>query len=110
LTFKVVRLEELVQKLKTAGYRIVGENYSNAEWKEAFISPTRAHGTIVQLAESIRSQWTPGMSGRAVGRLLGKPNGGSWNGTINKIIEYLSATTATATTDSPDLPLNGRVE
>ena len=54
LTFKVVRIEELVQKLKTAGYRIVGENYSNTEWKEAFISPTRAHGTIVQLAESDR--------------------------------------------------------
>ena len=52
LTFKVVRIEEMVGKLKTAGYRIVGENYGNTAWKEAFISPTRAHGTIVQLAES----------------------------------------------------------
>ena len=52
LTFKVVRLEELVDKLKKIGYRIVGENYKNPHWKEAFISPLHAHGTIVQLAES----------------------------------------------------------
>jgi methylmalonyl-CoA/ethylmalonyl-CoA epimerase len=56
LTFRVVRIEALVQKLKAAGYRIVGENYSNSSWKEAFISPTRAHGTIVQLAESDRDE------------------------------------------------------
>ena len=52
LTFKVVRLEDLVDKLKKIGYRIVGENYKNPHWKEAFISPLHAHGTIVQLAES----------------------------------------------------------
>ena len=52
LTFRVVRLEELVDKLKMRGYRIVGESYANAQWKEAFISPRHAHGTIVQLAES----------------------------------------------------------
>ncbi len=56
LTFRVVRLEELVDKLKRAGYRIVGENYRNSYWKEAFISPRNAHGTIVQLAESDRPE------------------------------------------------------
>ena len=54
LTFKVVRLEELVEKLKARGYRIVGERYDNPAWKEAFISPRNAYGTIVQLAESNR--------------------------------------------------------
>ena len=54
LTFKVVRLEELVDKLKKTGYRIVGENYKKPHWKEAFISPLHAHGTIVQLAETDR--------------------------------------------------------
>ena len=55
LTFRVVRVEELAVKLKKAGYRIVGENYTNPEWMEAFISPRDAHGTIVQLAESRHS-------------------------------------------------------
>ena len=52
LTFKVVALEDLVAKLKRAGYRVVDENYANPVWKEAYISPRNAHGTIVQLAES----------------------------------------------------------
>ena len=52
LTFKVVGLEELVAKLKRAGYRVVDEDYSNPVWKEAYISPRSALGTIVQLAES----------------------------------------------------------
>ena len=54
LTFRVNKLQELVTKLKTTGYRIVGENYENPEWMEAFISPKDAFGTIVQLAESNR--------------------------------------------------------
>ena len=53
MTFKVVRLEELVKKLKQAGYRIVGENYTDSRWKEAFISPKSAFGTIIQLAETL---------------------------------------------------------
>ena len=56
LTFKVVRLEELVEKLKKRGYRIVGENYERSYWKEAFISPRNAHGTVIQLAESDRPE------------------------------------------------------
>jgi len=60
---------------------------------------------IAQLAESIRPVWRAGMSGRAVGELLGKPYGGSWHRKINEIIEYLRATTATATTEPTDLGL-----
>ena len=56
LTFMVVGLEELVAELKRGGYRIVGENYRNPAWREAFISPRSAHGTIVQLAESLGGQ------------------------------------------------------
>ena len=49
-------LEELVEKLKKRGYRIVGENYERSYWKEAFISPRNAHGTVIQLAESDRPE------------------------------------------------------
>ncbi len=52
LTFIVRNLEELVSHLKAAGYRVVGEDYGNPHWKEAFISPLSANGTVVQLAES----------------------------------------------------------
>ena len=57
---------------------------------------------IVLLAESIRSRWTPEMSKRAVGRLLGIQYGGSYMSKIDRIIEFLSATaTATTTENTP---------
>ncbi len=56
ITFMVQNIEELVRHLKAAGYRIVSENYQNPEWKEAFISPRSAHGTVVQFAESCLSE------------------------------------------------------
>lgn len=52
ITYLVRDIEELVGRLKGEGYRIVGENYKDPKWKEAFISPPSAHGTVVQLAES----------------------------------------------------------
>lgn len=55
ITFFVEELEELVQYLKTRGLRIVGEDYRDPTWKEAFISPPSAHGTVVQLVESTLS-------------------------------------------------------
>lgn len=58
---------------------------------------TNAVDEIKALAEQIREKWTPGLSGRAVGRLIGKTYGGYWKPRIDQMIEYLSATTATAT-------------
>ncbi|MBI5877092.1 MAG: VOC family protein [Chloroflexi bacterium] len=54
LTFIVKNLVQCVAHLRGLGYRVVGEDYSNPGWREAFISPVSAHGTIVQLAESDR--------------------------------------------------------
>jgi methylmalonyl-CoA/ethylmalonyl-CoA epimerase len=53
MTFKVRQIEEFVTLLKARGLRVVDEDYSDPEWKEAFISPRSAHGTIVQVAETI---------------------------------------------------------
>lgn len=52
ITYLVQDIEELVKRLRAAGYRVVGENYQYPEWKEAFISPRSAHGALVQLAET----------------------------------------------------------
>ena len=54
LTYKVKHIEQFAAHLKANGYRVVGENYSNPHWKEAFVSPPSANGTVVQLAESDR--------------------------------------------------------
>lgn len=56
LTFIVKNLEECVAHLRGLGYRVVDEDYSNPGWREAFVSPLSANGTIVQLAESDRYQ------------------------------------------------------
>jgi catechol 2,3-dioxygenase-like lactoylglutathione lyase family enzyme len=51
LTFKVRNLEETLGRVKSAGYRPVGVDLRDPHWKEAFLQPREAHGTVVQLAE-----------------------------------------------------------
>lgn len=61
---------------------------------------------IAEMAERIRPQWKSGMSGRAVANLLGLSQyGGSFKTKTDKVIEYLTATTPTATT-TPKEPQN----
>lgn len=52
LTFKVDDLARKLDELESAGIRPVSVNLSDPSWKEAFLHPTDAHGTVVQLAES----------------------------------------------------------
>ena len=52
ITFLVNDLKAAVQEARAAGVRIVDEDYEHPEWREAFISPRSANGTIVQLAQT----------------------------------------------------------
>lgn len=52
MTFLVDDLAASVAEARAAGVRVVGEDYGNPAWQEAFISPRSAHGTIIQLAQS----------------------------------------------------------
>jgi methylmalonyl-CoA/ethylmalonyl-CoA epimerase len=52
ITFLVDDLRAAVAEARAAGVRIVDEEYERPEWREAFISPRSANGTIVQLAQS----------------------------------------------------------
>src|SRR4249920_2666555 len=52
LTFKVPSLAATVERVRGAGFRPVNIDVSDPEWKEAFLMPREAHGTVVQLAES----------------------------------------------------------
>ena len=52
LTFKTHDIEKLLARIKEAGYDPVGVNIDNPFWREAFIHPRQAGGTVVQVAQS----------------------------------------------------------
>jgi len=52
LTFKVSDIDAALRQASRAGLHPVNINVSDPEWKEAFLLPSEAHGTVVQLAES----------------------------------------------------------
>lgn len=52
LTFKVASLAEALERVRDAGFHPVNIDESDPQWKEAFLMPGEAHGTVVQLAES----------------------------------------------------------
>jgi catechol 2,3-dioxygenase-like lactoylglutathione lyase family enzyme len=52
LTFKVDDLEASLERVRASGFQPIGIDLSDPEWKEAFLHPREAHGTVVQLAES----------------------------------------------------------
>lgn len=53
LTFVVDDLRAEVARLRAAGQRVYGENYSNPHWMEAFISPgLQGSRVLIQLAQS----------------------------------------------------------
>ena len=55
ITFKVRDLPRWAAQLRAAGYRVVGENYENPEWRELFVHPKSGHGVLIQLAETLPS-------------------------------------------------------
>jgi methylmalonyl-CoA/ethylmalonyl-CoA epimerase len=52
VTFKVPKLSVALERVRAHGLEVVGHDESNPGWKEAFLHPKRAHGIVVQLAES----------------------------------------------------------
>jgi methylmalonyl-CoA/ethylmalonyl-CoA epimerase len=53
LTFKVDDLVATLERVRSAGYQPVNVDLSDPQWKEAFLHPREAHGTVVQLAEAL---------------------------------------------------------
>lgn len=53
ITFVVDDLHAEVERLRSAGQRVLGENYSNPHWMEAFTSPgLDGSRVLIQLAQS----------------------------------------------------------
>jgi catechol 2,3-dioxygenase-like lactoylglutathione lyase family enzyme len=52
LTFKTHDITDALARVREAGYNPIDVSLDDPGWREAFISPRQAHGTIVQLGES----------------------------------------------------------
>jgi methylmalonyl-CoA/ethylmalonyl-CoA epimerase len=55
VTFKTDDIEAAIEHLRGLGYELVDVNLSDPHWKEAFLRPSKAHGTLVQIAQSSAS-------------------------------------------------------
>ena len=52
ITFKTDNIQEAIEELERRGYELVGVDVDNPAWKEAFLRPSGAHGTLIQIAQS----------------------------------------------------------
>jgi hypothetical protein len=54
MTFKTDDIEAAIEHVKSLGYELVDVNLDDDHWKEAFLRPSGAHGTLIQVAWSSR--------------------------------------------------------
>jgi methylmalonyl-CoA/ethylmalonyl-CoA epimerase len=52
VTFKTDDIHTAVAELRAKGFELVDVNLENPHWKEAFMRPSKTHGTLVQIAQS----------------------------------------------------------
>ncbi len=52
VTFKTDDLQAAIAHVEGLGYELVDVNLDDEHWKEAFMRPSKAHGTLIQLAQS----------------------------------------------------------
>ena len=52
ITFKTDDIREAIDELERRGYELVDINVDSPDWKEAFLRPSMAHGTLIQIAQS----------------------------------------------------------
>jgi catechol 2,3-dioxygenase-like lactoylglutathione lyase family enzyme len=55
ITFTVPNLRTMVQDVQSLGLTVVGENFDDPVWQEAFLVPDAVHGTVIQLAQTDKS-------------------------------------------------------
>lgn len=73
ITFKTDDIAWAISHVETMGYEVVDVNLSDPNWKEAFLRPSTAHGTLIQIAQSsaeddaIKHLLTPSNLGELLG-------------------------------------------
>lgn len=51
VTFKTDDIEAAIAQVRDRGYELVDINTADERWKEAFLRPSGAHGTLIQIAQ-----------------------------------------------------------
>jgi methylmalonyl-CoA/ethylmalonyl-CoA epimerase len=54
MTFKTQDIEAAIAHVQSLGYELVDINLEGDDWQEAFLRPSGAHGTLIQIAWSSR--------------------------------------------------------
>lgn len=52
ITLKTDDIAASIDQVRSCGFELVDVNVDDPNWKEAFLRPRQAHGTLIQLAES----------------------------------------------------------
>lgn len=52
VTFKTDDIHAAVTELRAKGFELVDVNLDDPHWKEAFLRPSKSHGTLIQVAQS----------------------------------------------------------
>ena len=52
VTFKTDDIQAAIAQVEARGFELVDVNVDDPHWKEAFVRPSKAHGTLVQIAQS----------------------------------------------------------
>lgn len=52
ITFKTDDIRGAIEELEGRGYELVDVDVDDPNWKEAFLRPSKAHGTLIQIAQS----------------------------------------------------------
>lgn len=93
-TLIVDDVEKAIEALTAKGFEVVDTDLSSTRWRETFVRPSSGFGTLIQLADSVRSWTTPAthytvedaLAGRVVWRdnearlREGERSGGSGDG------------------------------
>ena len=52
VTFKTDDIDAAIEHLEGLGMELVDKHLDDPHWKEAFLRPTKSHGTLIQIAQS----------------------------------------------------------
>ena len=52
VTFKTDDIRAAIAHVESLGYELVDVSLDDPDWKEAFMRPSRSHGTLIQLAQA----------------------------------------------------------
>ena len=52
ITLKTDDIRASIKQVESCGFELVDVNLDNPYWKEAFLRPKQAHGTLIQLAQA----------------------------------------------------------